>query len=421
MKILWIVNTVIPQIAKYCGITESVGGGWLSAFFASIKSNKDYNITVCFPYNKTSLFNVTNNVTCISFLEKASNRYFPSLETFFNNVISTGSFDIIHVFGTEFPHTLAAVKACQNNNVLGKCIVSIQGLIHACAEKYYAGLPKSVIYKFSLRDFLKADNVYFQKKRFEKRGEYEILTLKIAKNVIGRTSWDYSSVKKINNSINYYFCNESLRIEFYAAQKWDYDKCEKHSVFITQSYYPLKGFHNLISVFAKLVKKYPDIHIYTTGNGGNYGNFVSNLKHKTYYQKYLIKMIKKYNLKNRITFLGDLNAEQMRDRLLKSNAFVLPSSLENSPNSLGEAMLLGVPCICSDVGGVRTLIKDSTEGYIYPFDHPDIAGTYIEKVFSDKENTKTISENAVKHAEITHSISANEERLKRIYSLISEG
>ena len=54
-------------------------------------------------------------------------------------------------------------------------------------------------------------------------------------------------------------------------------------------------------------------------------------------------------------FEGFLSAEKMKRLLLESNVFVCPSSIENSPNSLGEAMLLGVPCVASDVGGIADM------------------------------------------------------------------
>ena len=415
MKILWIVNTVIPQIADICKLPVSNGGGWISAFYNGIVSSAENNLTVCFPYVGGSISFTDGRVKALSFLEKSLTKYDPALETFFYKTILSEKPDVIHIFGTEFPHSLAAVKACKRCDALKKCVVSIQGIISACAKAYYAGLPKSAIFGFTLRDFLKVDNVYFQKKKFEKRGEYELETLKIVKNVIGRTDWDYSCVKQINADIKYHFCNESLRAEFYSGEKWNYDCCEKHSIFITQSYYPLKGLHNLIGVFSQIAKAYPDMHIYTTGNGGNFGDFYSNLRHQTYYQQYLHKLIRKYSIQDRISFLGNLNAGQIRDRLLKSNVFILPSSLENSPNSLGEAMMLGVPCVCSDVGGVSSLMENGSEGFQYPFDKPYVAGEFIKKIFIDISVAKSISKNAIKHAERTHSIEINENTLRDIY------
>ena len=275
MKILWIVNTIIPQIASVRKLPQSNGGGWLSAFYEGIINCSENNLTVCFPYADNSVSFAGNRVKALSFREPKLTKYDSALEVFFTETILSEKPDVIHIFGTEFPHTLAAIKACEKCDVIKKCVVSIQGIISACAEAYYAGLPNNVIFGFTLHDFLKTDNVYFQKKKFEKRGKYEIQFLKIAKNVIGRTDWDYYYVKQINPDINYCFCNESLRAEFYSGEKWNYDGCEKHSIFVTQSYYPLKGLHNLIGVFAQMAKEYPDMHIYTTGNGGDFGNLYS--------------------------------------------------------------------------------------------------------------------------------------------------
>ena len=130
---------------------------------------------------------------------------------------------------------------------------------------------------------------------------------------------------------------------------------------------------------------------------------------------YLQKLIKKHSLSDKITFLGALNETQMRDRLLKSNVFLLCSSIENSSNSLGEAMILGVPCVSSDVGGIKSLINHNSEGFIYPFDEPYMIPYYIDKIFSDTGLANTLSKNARAHALITHSKENNCERLKEIY------
>ena len=92
-----------------------------------------------------------------------------------------------------------------------------------------------------------------------------------------------------------------------------------------------------------LLEKYPDARVYVAGSSlVEYRTLKQKLKISAY-GKYLRRLIRENGLGDRILFLGRLNAEQMRDRYLKSSLFLCPSSLENSPNSLGEAMLLGSP------------------------------------------------------------------------------
>lgn len=73
-----------------------------------------------------------------------------------------------------------------------------------------------------------------------------------------------------------------------------------------------------------------------------YGSLKEKLKISGY-GKYLRKLMEENGLEDKITVLGQLSDVQMKEAYLNSHVFVCPSALENSPNSLGEAMLLGVP------------------------------------------------------------------------------
>lgn len=238
--------------------------------------------------------------------------------------------------------------------------------------------------------------------------------------MIGRTDWDRECVKKINADARYYFCNETLRGEFYSGE-WSFEGCEKHSIFVGSCDYPVKGFHRLLSVLPELLKKYPDIKVYVTGDSPFEAKGFDGFKHRTYYQVYLKKLIKRGGLADKVIFTGGLSAENMKKRLLSSNLFLLCSSIENSPNTLGEAMILGVPCVASNVGGVTTMAEDGKDALIYPFDDNAKMKVCIEKIFDDAEVAKSLSDNAKKHAKKTHSQETNRSRLLEIYGEILSG
>lgn len=138
----------------------------------------------------------------------------------------------------------------------------------------------------------------------------------------------------------------------------------------------------MLRAMPEILRAFPDAHLYVAGNDlTRTDSLYAKLKISSF-SKYIKKLIVEYKLVNKVTFTGSLNEQQMKERFLKSNVFVSSSTIENSPNSLGEAMLLGMPCVSSDVGGVKNLMKHEEEGYVYQADAPIYVGILCEKGFS---------------------------------------
>ena len=135
---------------------------------------------------------------------------------------------------------------------------------------------------------------------------------------------------------------------------------------------------------------------------------------------YREKLIKKYGLEENIHFLDTLDETQMCEQYLKANVFVSPSAIENSPNSLGEAMLLGTPTVVSDVGGVKNMIWHETEGFVYQHDAPYMIAYYAEKFFEMGADAKEITDRARTHAAKIFDIEKNIADLVAIYKKISQ-
>lgn len=412
MKILWICNIVLPLIAEKIKCSEPVGGGWLSGCLNALQKEEDNSITICFPFDRCVTGSV-DSVKFYSFIRENIVKYSTRNENEFINIIKKEQPDIIHIFGTEYPHTLAAINAAIRSSLLDRVVISIQGLVSVCEKHYYAFLPHKAIKYISPRDFVKRDSLIQQKKKFHIRGQYEIEALKKVRNVIGRTDWDKACALRINPFVKYYKCNEILRKSFYYS-KWKLDKCKKHSIFVSQYGYPIKGFHLAIEALNDVLSEYPDATLYTTGQDP----FTNNLKSKissSGYQKYISELIIRYGIKDKVFFLGTLDEEKMKEQYMNSHVFLCCSSIENSPNSVGEAMILGVPTVSSDVGGVKNLLEHNKDGFVYQADAPYMAAFYIKDIFRNDNIAKEISDNAREHAKNIYDIHKNSIALKHIY------
>lgn len=67
---------------------------------------------------------------------------------------------------------------------------------------------------------------------------------------------------------------------------------------------------------------------------------------------------KKLGIKENIEFVGRKTRNELRELMIQSDLLVFPSKSEGLPRVIIEANSLGLPCIASDVGGVKELLSD---------------------------------------------------------------
>ena len=78
----------------------------------------------------------------------------------------------------------------------------------------------------------------------------------------------------------------------------------------------------------------------------------------------------------------------------------MPSSIEGPSLVLHEGMFLGVPSIATFRGGMADFITDKIDGFLYDFTEYQYLALRIMQIFRDDDLAKTLSENAIKKAEI---------------------
>lgn len=413
MKILWVTNIEINAIAKEFGET-AVLGGWLEQTANMLAVNSDVSLHIACSTTHDYFARSAAGITFYSFNSEDPD---PSLSSRISKIVEAAEPDVVHIWGTEYRHSLLFARECDKRGIKGRVVVSIQGLVSVYTNHFFANLPARVIHHRTFKELVRP-NLYRSCEIMRKQGESEVEVLKLADNCIGRTDWDLACVKQINDSINYYAVNEILREPFYTSGPWSYEKCTKRSIFFSQANYPIKGFHFMLQALAILKKKYPDVMLHVLGNDPFDSSFTRRLKRNSY-EKYLQELMTGLDLKSNVKWLGRLDAEGMVNEYLNSNVFVCSSTIENSSNSIGEAMLLGVPVAASDVGGIKTLMRHGEEGILFHDEAYYMLADCVSRIFDDPALASRLGANARIKAMKTHDVQNNMKQLLKVYESIS--
>lgn len=112
---------------------------------------------------------------------------------------------------------------------------------------------------------------------------------------------------------------------------------------------PEKGVLELFDAIRILAEKYSFKVIFVGGGGC---------------EDFLREQTNKCGLEEIITITGWQSPEQVKQYLESSHVFILPSKAEGFPNVLLEAMAMGLPAICTDVGAISDSLKDNVSGYL---------------------------------------------------------
>lgn len=400
MRVLWVCNIMLPEIAVQLGAPYSVREGWLSGVLSRFlkEENPGISLGICFPAGgeyasmnrKLYLGEGRREVSCYGFGEDLNRpeQDDPSLGPRFGQILSDFLPDLVHIFGTEFPHAYACAKVW---NRPGKTMVGIQGICGEIAREYMADLPGRVQESRTLRDVLRKDSLKQQQEKFVLRGQREEKLLRLAGHIAGRTEFDREYARRVNERAVYHELNETMRDCFYEG-RWDPDACRKHRILLSQGDYPLKGFHYLLQAMQEILQDVPDAVIAVAGNSVlGVGGLKSRLKIPAY-GKYLRSLIRKGKLQGRVEILGSLRAEEMKRAMLESHLFVCPSAVENSPNSVAEAQLLGVPVAASRAGGIPSVVEDRKGGLLFEKGDPRDLARAVREIFASDGLARALSE-----------------------------
>lgn len=231
--------------------------------------------------------------------------------------------DLIHAHGTEEAYSLAALKSKLPS------VTSIQGIIHEIHR-----VAPTLEFRLQL--------------------PIERICLKRHHHFGCRTQWDSAVVRQFNPTATIHYMPEAIHPLYFATPR---QSPEVPTVTFVGSLVDRKGIGILIQAIPDVLRQIPAAKFLIIGGGNQ--DYVNSLK----------LWANQRGISKQVSWLGSQTPTVIASKLAQSSVFVLPTFMDNSPNSLCEAMAMGLPVISTEVGGVPSLIEEGETGFLIPADN----------------------------------------------------
>ncbi len=414
MKVLWIVNMLLPDAAEFLGEKTGFSGTWMINMSREIAESGDVELAIaCIHGNEFKDFTVNNiRYFCIPGNGKTMLFYNEKLVKYWDMIEERFSADIVNFHGTEYSHGVSYLRKYKDK----KKVLTIQGVMGKIAPKRNGELPLSVLLKYrTLKEWLHFNGMIEQSYIFNKNVKYETEIINSMQYVTGRTDWDKFYMQSINPNIKYFRCYYDLREEFYHAPKWNIDNVNRNTIYAAGSAQtPMKGGHIVIEALNLVKKEIPDVKAIFLASRQENGKLIPT----NGYTKYIADLIKKYNLEDNVEFVSGQKGDGVIKLMTQSHITVVPSAIENASATLREGMHIGAPCIASFRGGMTELVDNGINGFLYDYtEYEFLAGRIVQLLKDDKLATE-FSKNAIEKSSYWHNKEKNKNDYIQMYKEI---
>lgn len=135
----------------------------------------------------------------------------------------------------------------------------------------------------------------------------------------------------------------------------------------------------------------------------------------------LKETIEKYNLEDKVQFVGFLQGEKLEQITSEALCVTAPAIwYENLPNVVLEAYSYGKPVIASNLGSLAEIVEDGKTGLLFEPKNPRQIADCIRKLYENPEYCAELGRNARKKCETDFSPEAHWKRFVEIYNGIKK-
>ncbi|HCD33767.1 MAG TPA: glycosyltransferase family 1 protein, partial [Phycisphaerales bacterium] len=146
---------------------------------------------------------------------------------------------------------------------------------------------------------------------------------------------------------------------------------------------PLKGHHDLLDIYPKLLERHPDLRLFFVGDGWD--------------RDQIEKRIEDQHWEKQVILAGLVPPRQVPSLLHAMDIMALPSYQEGQGRTLVEALLCGCAIVGYDVGGIGEVCIDRQTGRLAPVGNKDQLAQAIHDLLADPTHRKKLADAGYKH------------------------
>jgi glycosyltransferase involved in cell wall biosynthesis len=164
-----------------------------------------------------------------------------------------------------------------------------------------------------------------------------------------------------------------------------YGDRESFTLVITRNLEPIYGIDTALQAMAKVREQGCPARMRIAGSGPA--------------ERQLRRLTRELGLEDIVHFEGRLERDAVVALYGQADAMVNPTTIDNMPNSVLEAMACGLPVISTNVGGVPYILTDGETGLLVPTRDPRALANAILRLFSDRALQQRLQFNALKEVD----------------------
>lgn len=377
MRVLWFTNTPSAAI-EVLSQTHTHAAGWISSLDRAVSQREDVELGVAFPWHEEKASEFVHHRTRYFTFEPigvhgkisalvARWKHLRESERevdLYLQIVDKFQPDIVHIFGTERPYGLMIERTTK------PVVIHIQGNMNAVRNKWFSGIPAHELLRYSnVKDLLKARGLLHDYFGAVKKAAMERRIYRGCSYFMGRTAWDRRLARILAPKATYYHCDEMLR-DVFRSTVWNEHGARTEWKIVSI----IRG-----DVYKGLETIYAAAQFLESALGAPFAWLVPGISEDDEIAQIVAKKLRGRASSNSVRLLGSLGENDLIASLCDADLFVHPSHIDNSPNSLCEAMAVGLPIVSTSVGGVPSLLRDGSEGVLVQDGDPyGMAGAIIE-------------------------------------------